>query len=116
MPLPNAPPNAGATTKVAAPDRASPPPKPTHHGALIPTVVVSDAACTLEVNGDPIAAPGPDGTALATALIATGFSYQAARRAELALEVAGLSGARLYAGSWSEWIADPSHPVVTGES
>jgi thiosulfate/3-mercaptopyruvate sulfurtransferase len=30
----------------------------------------------------------------------------------LALEVAGFSGARLYAGSWSEWIRDPSRPVV----
>ena len=29
----------------------------------------------------------------------------------LALEVAGLSGARLYAGSWSEWIRDASRPV-----
>jgi thiosulfate/3-mercaptopyruvate sulfurtransferase len=32
----------------------------------------------------------------------------------LALEVAGLSGARLYAGSWSEWIRDPSHAVARG--
>jgi len=32
----------------------------------------------------------------------------------LALEVAGLSGARLYAGSWSEWITDPAHPVERG--
>jgi len=32
----------------------------------------------------------------------------------LALEVAGLSGARLYAGSWSEWITDPLHPVERG--
>jgi thiosulfate/3-mercaptopyruvate sulfurtransferase len=32
----------------------------------------------------------------------------------LALEVAGLSGARLYAGSWSEWITDPTHPVARG--
>jgi thiosulfate/3-mercaptopyruvate sulfurtransferase len=30
----------------------------------------------------------------------------------LALEVAGLPGARLYAGSWSEWIRDPAHPVA----
>lgn len=29
----------------------------------------------------------------------------------LAMEVAGLSGSRLYAGSWSEWISDPSRPV-----
>jgi thiosulfate/3-mercaptopyruvate sulfurtransferase len=31
----------------------------------------------------------------------------------LAMEVAGLKGARLYAGSWSEWIRDPKHPVAT---
>jgi len=32
----------------------------------------------------------------------------------LALEVAGLAGARLYAGSWSEWIRDPAHAVALG--
>ena len=30
----------------------------------------------------------------------------------LAMELAGLPGARLYAGSWSEWCADPGRPVV----
>ncbi len=32
----------------------------------------------------------------------------------LALEVAGLSGATLYPGSWSEWCADAARPVATG--
>ena len=31
----------------------------------------------------------------------------------LALEVAGLPGAALYPGSWSEWCADPANPVAT---
>jgi thiosulfate/3-mercaptopyruvate sulfurtransferase len=30
----------------------------------------------------------------------------------LAMEIAGLSGSRLYPGSWSEWVADPSRPVA----
>jgi len=33
----------------------------------------------------------------------------------LALEVAGLPGAALYPGSWSEWSADAARPVATGE-
>jgi thiosulfate/3-mercaptopyruvate sulfurtransferase len=33
----------------------------------------------------------------------------------VAMEIAGLKGAKLYAGSWSEWITDPGHPVETGE-
>ena len=32
----------------------------------------------------------------------------------VALELAGFSGARLYAGSWSEWSRTPGRPVATG--
>ena len=30
----------------------------------------------------------------------------------LAMEIAGLPGSRLYAGSWSEWCADPQRPMA----
>jgi thiosulfate/3-mercaptopyruvate sulfurtransferase len=32
----------------------------------------------------------------------------------LAMEIAGLPAGRLYAGSWSEWCADPTRPVARG--
>jgi thiosulfate/3-mercaptopyruvate sulfurtransferase len=32
----------------------------------------------------------------------------------LAMEIAGFHGSRLYAGSWSEWCADPARPVARG--
>ena len=32
----------------------------------------------------------------------------------LAMEHAGLSGTKLYPGSWSEWSSDPARPVETG--
>ena len=32
----------------------------------------------------------------------------------LAMEIAGKSGSRLYAGSWSEWCADPLRPIAMG--
>lgn len=33
----------------------------------------------------------------------------------LAMDVAGLPGARLYVGSWSAWCSDPARPVSIGE-
>jgi thiosulfate/3-mercaptopyruvate sulfurtransferase len=33
----------------------------------------------------------------------------------LALEIAGRKDARLYAGSWSDWVSDETRPIATGE-
>jgi hypothetical protein len=57
---PRAAPNSGTTKKVAEPlSGSAAPPKSSRPGTLIPMVVVSDTACSLEVNGDPIAALEP---------------------------------------------------------
>jgi len=34
----------------------------------------------------------------------------------LAMEIAGLSGSRLYPGSWSEWCSNPARPVERGNA
>lgn len=49
-----------------------------------------------------------------TAVVAQCGSGVTACHNLLALEIAGLPGARLYPGSWSEWCADPQRPVATG--
>lgn len=54
------------------------------------------------------------GTRKLEALINTCGSGVAACHNLLAMEIAGLKGARLYAGSWSEWIADPARPRERG--
>jgi thiosulfate/3-mercaptopyruvate sulfurtransferase len=34
----------------------------------------------------------------------------------VALQRAGITGAKLYPGSWSEWIADPTRPIAVGSA
>ncbi len=54
------------------------------------------------------------GSSDASAVIAMCGSGVTACQLLLALEVAGLAGGRLYAGSWSEWIRDPARPISVG--
>jgi thiosulfate/3-mercaptopyruvate sulfurtransferase len=51
------------------------------------------------------------GTSPADAILMCGSGVTACHNA-LAMAVAGLPGAKLYAGSWSEWIRDPNRPVA----
>jgi thiosulfate/3-mercaptopyruvate sulfurtransferase len=53
------------------------------------------------------------GTAPDRVVLQCGSGVTACHNA-LAMEVAGLHGAALYSGSWSEWSSDPSRPVATG--
>jgi thiosulfate/3-mercaptopyruvate sulfurtransferase len=53
------------------------------------------------------------GTAPDSAILMCGSGVTACHNL-LALELAGLPGAKLYAGSWSEWIRDPDRPVARG--
>lgn len=50
----------------------------------------------------------------ATKLVAQCGSGVTACHNLLAMELAGLAGARLYPGSWSEWCSDPARPMATG--
>ncbi len=54
------------------------------------------------------------GSQPASAVIAMCGSGVTACQNLLALEHAGLSGGRLYPGSWSEWIRDARRPIATG--
>jgi thiosulfate/3-mercaptopyruvate sulfurtransferase len=52
------------------------------------------------------------GGAAGEALVAMCGSGVTACHNLLALRIAGITGARLYAGSWSEWIRDPARPIA----
>jgi len=52
----------------------------------------------------------------AAALVAHCGSGVTACHHLLAMAVAGLDGAALYPGSWSEWVADPERPVARGDA
>jgi len=54
---------------------------------------------------------GPRGPGAAIAMCGSGVT---ACHLLFALELAGLPGAALYAGSWSEWIRSPDRPVARG--
>jgi thiosulfate/3-mercaptopyruvate sulfurtransferase len=54
------------------------------------------------------------GRAVATVVAQCGSGVTACHNL-LALEIAGLCGARLYPGSWSEWCSDPRRPVTAGQ-
>ena len=71
-------------------------------GRFLPTEALRDALAT-----------SLDGVAPESAIVYCGSGVTACH-VLLALEHAGLSGARLYPGSWSEWSRDPSHPVAAG--
>ncbi|PLZ00978.1 sulfurtransferase [Burkholderia sp. WAC0059] len=53
------------------------------------------------------------GTAPEHVVLQCGSGVTACHNA-LAMEIAGLHGAALYPGSWSEWCANPARPVATG--
>lgn len=52
-----------------------------------------------------------DGVAASDTILMCGSGVTACHN-RLAMEHAGLSGARVYIGSWSEWVANPARPVV----
>jgi thiosulfate/3-mercaptopyruvate sulfurtransferase len=55
-----------------------------------------------------------DGTPPAQAVMYCGSGVTACHNL-LALEHAGLGGARIFPGSWSEWSSDAAKPIATGE-
>ena len=65
------------------------------------------------VAGAHLQGPAAPGGPAATLVMQCGSGVTACHNL-LALELAGLGGARLYPGSWSEWCSDRSRPMATG--
>ena len=59
-------------------------------------------------------APALGGTPPSRVICYCGSGVSAAHNLH-AMEHAGLHGAKLYAGSWSEWSSDPSRPIAKGD-
>lgn len=55
-----------------------------------------------------------DGKAAEQAVLMCGSGVTACHDL-LAMDIAGLSGARLYVGSWSAWCSDPARPAAIGD-
>ena len=81
--------------------------------SLVPHVPFNRRTFIKAALGSGFAAAVLPGTTPEHVVLQCGSGVTACHNA-LAMEIAGLHGAALYPGSWSEWCADPSRPVATG--
>ncbi len=81
------------------------------HGKFLTADELRDRWCTTRGTLGAGANAAPAGASRVITMCGSGVT---ACHNLLALELAGLPGARLYAGSWSEWIREPHRPVAHG--
>ena len=83
--------------------------------AVVGMIALTLAACATQAQPAPVVDPkwlALLAGARPEAVVHQCGSGVSACHSMLAMEIAGLPGSRLYAGSWSEWCADPARPVV----